>query len=77
MSGFTSGDFDSMPMAAASSPESSISPMSLPFSIGTTFAGGLYSATCSSPDSTQVTLDRSTPCSSCRMPRAHTPVVTV
>ena len=66
-----------MPMAAASSPEASISAMSLPFSIGTTFFGALYSATCSSPDSTQVILERSTSCSSCKMPRAHTPVVTV
>jgi hypothetical protein len=67
----------STPIAATSSPDASIAAMSLPFSIGTTFAGALYSATCSSPDSTQVILERSTPCSSCSTPRAHTPVVTV
>src|SRR5262249_28091792 len=77
MSGLMSGDFTSTPMAAASSPDASISPMFLPFSIGTTLAGARYSATCSSPESTQVILLKSTPCSSCRMLRAHTPVVTV
>src|SRR5680860_764101 len=38
---------------------------------------GRYSATCSSPESAQVTRLKSTPCSSCRMLRAQTPVVTV
>ena len=55
----------------------SISSIFLPGSIGTTLAGGLYSATCSSPDSTQVIFDRSTPYSDCSTPRAQTPVVTV
>jgi hypothetical protein len=45
--------------------------------MGTTFAGGRYSSTCSSPDSTQVMRDRSTAYSRCSTPRAQTPVVTV
>ena len=49
----------------------------LPASIGTTFDGALYSATCSSPESTQVIFDRSTPYWFAMMPRAQTPVVTV
>src|SRR3712207_8749305 len=44
-----------------SSPEISRSAIFFPDSIGTTFSGGRYSATCSSPDSTQVILERSTP----------------
>src|SRR6266852_4657893 len=77
MRGFTSGAFTSTPIAAASSPDDSMSPMLLLFSIGTTLAGARYSATCSSPESTQVILLKSTPCSSCSTLRAHTPVVTV
>ena len=64
-------------MPAASSPDATIAGTSWPGPAGTTLGGGWYSATCSSPDSTQVTRLRSTPYSSARMPRAHTPVVTV
>ena len=42
-----------------------------------TFGGGRYAATCSSPEGTQVTESRSRPCSSRRIARAQTPVVTV
>ena len=44
---------------------------------GATFGGGTYASTCSSPDGTQVTESRSRPCSSRRIARAQTPVVTV
>ena len=67
----------STPIAAASSPEASMSAIFLPFSIGTTLAGGRYSATCSSPESTHVILSRSTPYWCARTLRAHSPVVTV
>ena len=77
MSGFTSGDVTSTPIAAGSSPEATRSAIFFPFSIGTTFDGGRYSATCSSPESTQVILFRSTPYWCWRMLRAHRPVVTV
>src|SRR6516164_8039080 len=42
MSGLTAGEEASMPMAAASSPEASMSIICFPFSIGTTFGGGRY-----------------------------------
>ena len=64
-------------LAAGNSPEATSSAILRPFSMGTTFAGGLNSATCSSPESTHVILSRSTPYWFARIVRAQRPVVTV
>src|SRR5919204_72496 len=63
--------------AAVRSPARTASSRLRPGARSSTFAGGSYSATCSTSERTHVIESRSTPYLVARIPRAQTPVVTV